>query len=641
MNSDLKRIKKKYGENMMKLCRKLFPTILEKDNLLFEILSSHFAYSKFLYNDIINNDLEDEFKNYIYSFVDVEKQCIYDEDKSVKELLKDAGYTLYECHNEDDIQSFKKYYAKKEKLCTFNSNRLDRCYVFFALKENADKIDRKNFPLPKREDNYGTSVISIQFSRGKTNTLSIKNRYNHSVYNPDATFSNNLDNIRRGLTKAFEKEYNLNINYNNVDFEIPGYVKSKNNKYYKYNYMIDGVYYCPDNIIIDNGEVKKYDKSKYLVTDYFILDLENKKIDTYKKDLEDGFTKSLSNIEKINVKVDKINNNKHIIINDNIEIVLDQYNCIIKYTNPNIRNINNSFMRYNKKLKTLNLPKVETIGTDFLYNNKRLTTLSLKSLKMVDDYFLCSNQNLKNIDLPKVEFVGDKFLYNNENLTKIEMPNLKEVGDSFIKKNRTINVLNLPKLEYIDDDFLVFNEDLTYLNLPSVKRIGNGFVKNSVQIKKVYLKDVEVVGNDFLRDNDKLNQLYLPKLESAGDNFLKFDSYIETLYTPRLKNAGNDFLYHAEELIELYAPELISVGNSFLYYNSKLSELCLKNLEKVGKNFMKFNRKLRLVYLPKLITKENNFLKYNKCLKEFYLVGSKTKKHQKNKMLTLIRKITR
>ena len=54
-----------------------------------------------------------------------------------------------------------------------------------------------------RQDEYGTSVISIQFDRDDTHTLSIKNRYNHKVEKPDATFSNNLNNIVAGLTKSF------------------------------------------------------------------------------------------------------------------------------------------------------------------------------------------------------------------------------------------------------------------------------------------------------------------------------------------------------------------------------------------------------------------------------------------------------
>ena len=65
MGSDLIKIKDKYGEKMMQLCRKLFSTILEEEGKLFELLSSHFVYSKYLYEDIVKNSLEDSFKNYI------------------------------------------------------------------------------------------------------------------------------------------------------------------------------------------------------------------------------------------------------------------------------------------------------------------------------------------------------------------------------------------------------------------------------------------------------------------------------------------------------------------------------------------------------------------------------------------------
>ena len=121
-----------------------------------------------------------------------------------KDLLNKAGYILYECKTEEEVQSFKKYYAKGEELCTFNGNRLDSCYVYFAVKKDVDNIKREDYKEPKRQDQYGTSVVSIQFTKDDTHTLSIKNRYNHTVDNPDATFSNDLDNIIKGLTDSFE-----------------------------------------------------------------------------------------------------------------------------------------------------------------------------------------------------------------------------------------------------------------------------------------------------------------------------------------------------------------------------------------------------------------------------------------------------
>ena len=148
--------------------------------------------------------------------------------------------------------------------------------MFFAVKKNVNQIRRGNFNHPKRQDEYGTSVISIQFTRDETHTLSIKNRYNHTVDNPDAIFSNNLDNIIPGLTDSFSKYYGLEQKNKNDCFEIPGYVRANDGKYYPYNMEIDNVYFCPNNIIIDNFCVKKYDKDKYLLFEYFLLNLETK-----------------------------------------------------------------------------------------------------------------------------------------------------------------------------------------------------------------------------------------------------------------------------------------------------------------------------------------------------------------------------
>ena len=68
LNKDLEIIKKKYGENMMKLCRKLFPSILEEEGVLSKIILSNFYPNHNLYDDIIDNKLENNFKNYNYNY---------------------------------------------------------------------------------------------------------------------------------------------------------------------------------------------------------------------------------------------------------------------------------------------------------------------------------------------------------------------------------------------------------------------------------------------------------------------------------------------------------------------------------------------------------------------------------------------
>ena len=156
---------------MMHLCRELFPTLLEKEGLLSELLLEHFEPSRFLYDDIISNRLDIDFEDYIYSLVNIEEIKEKKDYKTPEELLEEVGYDLYECQTEEEIQRFRKYYSKNEELCTFRGNRLKRCYVFFAVKKDVDNIRRENFQNPEREDLYGTSVISIQFTKDKNNTL--------------------------------------------------------------------------------------------------------------------------------------------------------------------------------------------------------------------------------------------------------------------------------------------------------------------------------------------------------------------------------------------------------------------------------------------------------------------------------------
>ena len=160
MGEELKQIKRIYGEEMMHLCRELFPTIFEKEGLLLSILEKNLAATHSFASDIKENDLEEEFKNWIYSLIDVEKDNEVITNKTPFELMDEAGYILYECKSEEDIQSFRKYYANNEVLCTiYNGGRLNRCHVFFAVKKNVDEIKREDFPNPQREDEADNIIV--------------------------------------------------------------------------------------------------------------------------------------------------------------------------------------------------------------------------------------------------------------------------------------------------------------------------------------------------------------------------------------------------------------------------------------------------------------------------------------------------
>ena len=56
MNQEIKIIKKKYGEKMAHLCTNLFPTLLDIEGLLSEVITSKFNEDKFLYEAIVANN---------------------------------------------------------------------------------------------------------------------------------------------------------------------------------------------------------------------------------------------------------------------------------------------------------------------------------------------------------------------------------------------------------------------------------------------------------------------------------------------------------------------------------------------------------------------------------------------------------
>ena len=531
---DLKLIKKYYGENFMHLCKKLFPTILEENGTLYNIISNSFSHSKNLYNDLIEQDKVLEFKNYIYSYTK-ENDLIVKTNKSPFELMNDAGYILYECKNQEEILSFKKYYSKDEELCTFKEERLKTNYVFFAVKKDVDRIKRDEFKIPQRQDRYGTSVISIQFTKGDNNIVSIKNRYNHKVQNPDATYSNNLDNIIQGLTYSFNKYYKFNIDYKD-SFELNGWVKAIDNKFYKYNYEINNIYYCVDNIIIDSKRnvISDFkDKEKYLVIDYFILDIVKKKIYLYDERLKDSFIDNI-NIKKINILKDK--NIKIIDIipleGENITIKINSKSQILSYINNNIKKVKDNFLCDNTTINEIIMNSLEQTGDYFLEKNKCLKYIEFNKLKNAGNNFISNNRIIEIAIMNNLEKVGHSFMHENRSIKKFIANNLKIVGNYFFS-NASFNLINLilNNLEVVGDGFLDKNISVKNFQAPKLKVVGNSFFRYNKNIKELILDNLQVVEDMFLYSDDMLEYFSASKLKKVGKYFLKKASYVECNFT--------------------------------------------------------------------------------------------------------------
>lgn len=583
LNKDLKYIKKKYGEKMMHYCRECFPTILNVPGKLVEILNTHFYCVKdSLYNDIKENHKESEFNDFVYSNAGLKNEYdIRDVSKTPKELLDDAGYDLFECKTVEEVNSFKKYFILGEQLCTFldPASRLENKYVFFAVKKNILDIKREDFLIPDRQDEYGTSVISIQFTRDKNNHLSIKNRYNEVVNNPDSTFDNNLDNIIPGLTMSFYKAYGIREIYDeNSEFQMENYI-SIDGEYYKYNYKLNDIYYCTNNIIALNGKVIKYDPEKYIIMDYFIIDLVNKKIDVFDNKLRDSFSEVIGKIK--NIEIVRGEKDKKVYITneeDNIfELTLSFDNKLIGIKNNMIDKLPNRFLISGEYLKNMEFSNVREIGNDVLYANTDLEYFNLSNAEVIGNYFLANNIKLTNIDLNKTIMIGDDFLKRNIIVESINFDSLQRVGNSFMFSNKGISSIVIPNLSYTGKCFFKSNDKVLFASFPSLQETGDFFMNDAKNLRMFEADNLRVTGDMFLMANKELDYISLPNLIKTGKLFLAANQIIMSVNLPNLSYLPKYFLRNAGGL------ESITLADDCTWdtiYNKKLLELMHEKKEK-------------------------------------------------------------
>lgn len=576
LNKDLKYIKKKYGEKMMHYCRECFPTILNVPGKLVEILNTHFYCVKdSLYNDIKENHKESEFNDFVYSNAGLKNEYdIRDVSKTPKELLDDAGYDLFECKTVEEVNSFKKYFILGEQLCTFldPASRLENKYVFFAVKKNILDIKREDFLIPDRQDEYGTSVISIQFTRDKNNHLSIKNRYNEVVNNPDSTFDNNLDNIIPGLTMSFYKSYGIREIYDeNSEFQMENYI-SIDGEYYKYNYKLNDIYYCTNNIIALNGKVIKYDPEKYIIMDYFIIDLVNKKVDVFDNKLRDSFSEVIGKIK--NIEIVRGEKDKKVYITneeDNIfELTLSFDNKLIGIKNNMIDKLPNRFLISGQYLKNMKFSNVREIGNDVLYANTDLEYFNLSKAEVIGNYFLANNIKLTNIDLNKTIIIGDDFLKRNIIVESINFDSLQRVGNNFMFSNKGLSSIVLPNLSYTGKCFFKLNDKVLFASFPFLQETGDFFMNDAKNLRMFEADNLRVTGDMFLMANKELDYISLPNLIKTGKLFLAANQIIMSVNLPNLSYLPKYFLRNAGGL------ESITLADDCTWdaiYNKKLLEL--------------------------------------------------------------------
>ena len=174
-----------------------------------------------------------------------------------------VGYGSVIFDDEKAISKAREYYRDGEQICTYKdlSRRMEQYHMIVAIHDSIDDIERAE--SPRRDDEYGTSILNIQIARNGSH-MSIKNRYNHTVPQSDSTLNNNLDLLTPGLQSMVLGHYGFASlasekgHYDNIT-NISGL-------YLKYHTERDNVYYGA--FVLDGTNGARFtDTDRYYVTD--------------------------------------------------------------------------------------------------------------------------------------------------------------------------------------------------------------------------------------------------------------------------------------------------------------------------------------------------------------------------------------
>ena len=545
MNEDLKLIKKYYGEDMMHFCRSNFQNILEQPGKLFSILQDIFAYDKNLIFDLPDSDLNAIQKLVFDRFKcpTINEEDLVEIDKSVEQLFSEKGYKLYECKTYADTLKFKKYFTPGEELCTFkDKNRTNSHIVTFAVKNNANSIKRsKN---PDRQDEYGVSVISIQIKKDD-GIVSIKNRYNHTVENPDATFSNNLENINPGLTRAFEKKYGTKINIKNSLNSLDWFTLSDDGKYYRFNVQNGLLYFCHNNILIYDQKVYKdyTDSGRYLFIDDYIIDLKKDAVenrimvfddDVFPSfDYEDYFRILHKKINKIEVKQSTDNpSNKFVIFYNNNEeptvLTIDKCGNLLSYVNPNAEKIGDYFFKHSRKIKYISMNNVKEIGDNFCSISAKLSSIELYSVEHIG-YEFCENAHrVDKLDFPNLQDTDKDFMQYLYNCNYLNMPSLKETAGFFLENLRECSDICMDNCTYVEEYSFNKLESINHISMEKLEYFNKHTFSNLKCVKKFNLPklryiDVLSVEDFFLQERLLTQNLtFTQRVKRVFENWMKY-----------------------------------------------------------------------------------------------------------------------
>lgn len=385
-------------------------------------------------------------------------------------LLKQAGYDAFHADSLEAQNSIKHYYARGELLCTFDDNaRYKNYHIVHAVKENVDEIKREDFKgVEERDDEYGTSVISIQMLK-KGAFISIKNRYNHSVPNCDNTLNSNPDNIIEGLSEALK--HHFNVDFKTQKYPLPAGFTLMNGQVFHYNEERNNFYYGHQAWAV-NGAIHEVDRGKGdALFDRYLFDNQTKTLKKVDNNINDNFAKEFNKAyggdRALHVK------QGNLYLGDALLIGAEH-----------------------SKIKTISLPRLKTIGTHCFFKMRYLERLDLAQLEKAGHNCFIGLPSLKVLNLPYLKGVEYSCFIGLKSLTHLSLNKLHNAGDFCFRRLPILQFLNLPNLN--ETGMLCFWDipTLKFLNLSRLEKSEMADFKELKSLKRFYLKSPDMAPDD-------------------------------------------------------------------------------------------------------------------------------------------------
>ncbi len=435
---------------------------------------------------------------YLTSLLNADNSEPIPEPQDPLALLKQAGYEAFHADTLEKQNSIKRYFKQGELLCTFNDNsRYKRYHIVNAVKKDVDKIKREDFNgEEKREDEYGTSVISIQMLKDG-GFISIKNRYNHTVSNCDNTFGSNPDNIIDGLSSALKDRFNVDFSVNKSplpdDFTVIG------NQIFKYHREANNIYYG-DQKWAENGAIYKVNKSAGdALFDVFLFDNKSKtlkKIDFESRDnFVDDFNRCYGGNRGLSVK------NGNLTLNGDVLIGAEQ-----------------------SQIKTIYLPDLTTMGYGCLSIAHGLTKFEAPALNTMADGCLYNADALKQFEAPKLTTMGNCCLYFADALTQFEAPELITMGNDSLCNVDKLTKFEAPSLTSMGGNCFQYVSGLKQLDAPALASMGSHCFYRAYVLTQFEAPELTAMGRECLGYANKLERLEAPLLKSLPHHLERFSN---------------------------------------------------------------------------------------------------------------------